>query len=334
MCLLVWTLSAGCQTVLGIDQTSVSQGDAGASGGNGVFEPDLGEQCDTRGIDTAACDRDCTVPTCGDNLVNAEVDEQCDEDLDGDGLADDTAACNADCTRAACGDGQVNARFDPDGDGPATVEACDEDLDEDGVADNTATCNANCTAPACGDGFFNPAFDPPGPVAAEQCDEGADTARCDSDCTTPVCGDSHVNSNFDPDGAGPLTGEVCDTGGHSATCDADCTLPVCGDNVVNPNFDPDGAGPLTGEVCDDGNSNNNDSCLACQSARCGDGFIRTGSEICDGDGLGNGGETSSCDIDCTVALCGDGELNTTAGEQCDDENTLDGDGCSSSCQIE
>lgn len=34
------------------------------------------------------------------------------------------------------------------------------------------------------------------------------------------------------------------------------------------------------------------------------------------------------------ARCGDGISDPLAGEQCDDGNTIDGDGCSSSCLIE
>ena len=33
-------------------------------------------------------------------------------------------------------------------------------------------------------------------------------------------------------------------------------------------------------------------------------------------------------------MCGDGTLNITAGEECDDGNTVDGDGCSATCTIE
>jgi cysteine-rich repeat protein len=67
---------------------------------------------------------------------------------------------------------------------------------------------------------------------------------------------------------------------------------------------------------------------------CGDGCLDTEgghSETCDGDGVGGGGETASCDIDCTTASCGDSTLNTTAGEECDDGNASDLDGCLQSC---
>ena len=63
---------------------------------------------------------------------------------------------------------------------------------------------------------------------------------------------------------------------------------------------------------------------------CGDGYVNTG-EACDGDGTGTGGETATCDSDCTAAICGDGTQNVTAGELCDDGNTVGGDGCPASC---
>ncbi|MFO0551605.1 MAG: DUF4215 domain-containing protein [Polyangiaceae bacterium] len=39
-------------------------------------------------------------------------------------------------------------------------------------------------------------------------------------------------------------------------------------------------------------------------------------------------------IDCAIPTCGDGVLNATGQEQCDDGNSLDGDGCSSTCRFE
>jgi cysteine-rich repeat protein len=62
--------------------------------------------------------------------------------------------------------------------------------------------------------------------------------------------------------------------------------------------------------------------------RCGNGIPEPG-EQCD-----TGGQTATCDVDCTHVSCGDGVVNTPAGEQCDDGNVLNGDGCSSTCQTE
>ena len=61
---------------------------------------------------------------------------------------------------------------------------------------------------------------------------------------------------------------------------------------------------------------------------CGDGVPDYDREICD-----EGGETALCDVDCTPAHCGDGVLNVTAGEQCDDANDEDSDRCSPDCLL-
>jgi cysteine-rich repeat protein len=54
---------------------------------------------------------------------------------------------------------------------------------------------------------------------------------------------------------------------------------------------------------------------------CGDGLVEA-PELCDA-----GGESASCDTDCTLVACGDGWVNETAGETCDDGNRTNGDGC-------
>ena len=62
---------------------------------------------------------------------------------------------------------------------------------------------------------------------------------------------------------------------------------------------------------------------------CGDGFVDPG-EQCD-----DGGESAACDVDCTgPPVCGDGTLNVTALEECDDGNILPDDGCDASCLLE
>jgi MYXO-CTERM domain-containing protein len=42
-------------------------------------------------------------------------------------------------------------------------------------------------------------------------------------------------------------------------------------------------------------------------------------------------EDATCDADCSVAECGDAQVNASAGEECDDGGVVDGDGCSSAC---
>jgi cysteine-rich repeat protein len=81
---------------------------------------------------------------------------------------------------------------------------------------------------------------------------------------------------------------------------------------------------LRQEECDDGNSDENDGCLSdCTLARCGDGEVQYAVEQCD-----DGQETAYCNSDCTLAACGDGKLNRAHGEQCDDGKNHDPcDGC-------
>ena len=61
---------------------------------------------------------------------------------------------------------------------------------------------------------------------------------------------------------------------------------------------------------------------------CGNGRVEP-SEACD-----TGGPSQVCDWNCTPAMCGDGVSNAAAGEQCDDGNNTNGDGCSASCALE
>jgi len=83
-----------------------------------------------------------------------------------------------------------------------------------------------------------------------------------------------------------------------------------------------------------------DGMAGCTSS-CGNGVLDPG-EQCD-DGASNGTSGDTCDDQCHLVtppggspggavVCGNGVLET--GEQCDDGNTTDGDGCSSTCELE
>ena len=64
---------------------------------------------------------------------------------------------------------------------------------------------------------------------------------------------------------------------------------------------------------------------------CGNGLLESGEQCDDGNTLSGDGCSASCTIESTP-VCGNGVLES--GEQCDDGNTVSGDGCSSSCQLE
>jgi cysteine-rich repeat protein len=127
---------------------------------------------------------------------------------------------------------------------------------------------------------------------------------------TAVCGNGIVEP-----------GEECDDG-NTNNCDGcsnQCTLVTgCGDGVLCPP-----------EQCDDGNTMSCDGCSAMCTIeiglRCGDGIINTAcGEQCDPPVPGR------CDAQCQrIPYCGDGIVDP--GEQCDDGNANNCDGCKSDC---
>lgn len=169
----------------------------------------------------------------------------------------------------------------------------DRDLGEvcdDGNAASGDGCSADCRSiEICGNGIVD---------LGEECDDGnnIDGDGCSAACASDeTCGNSIVDA---------AAGEACDDGGESATCNADCTVAACGDGVLNAS---------AGEQCDDGNNMDGDGCSAdCTSDEtCGNGIVDEG-ETCD-----DGGDSATCDADCTLAECGDGWANELAGEECD-----------------
>ena len=105
------------------------------------------------------------------------------------------------------------------------------------------------------------------------------------------------------------------------------------------------------EGCDDNHICDTD--LICKNGKCvpkqnninacGDGDLDDGEE-CDGQmfkdtslPLPEGVKCNNCQIDLSNVIrgaCGDGNLDWVFGEECEDGNTIDGDGCSSKCKIE
>jgi cysteine-rich repeat protein len=215
--------------------------------------------------------------------------------LTGAGTGTDTT------TVTGCGDSVIQA-----------PETCDPPLSVPTTpSGNTNTCRNSCTY--CGDGIVN---------NGEQCDDGnhVNGDGCENNCTVtpPKCGDGVINQageTCDPPGSTPTT-----PSGNTNTCRNSCTY--CGDGIVN-----------NGEVCDDGNHVNGDGCEndCTVSSTCGDSIVgNTPGETCDPPGsvpTTPSGNTNTCRNNCTY--CGDGVRDS--GEQCDDGNTVAGDGCEPNC---
>ncbi len=151
--------------------------------------------------------------------------------------------------------------------------------------------------------------------------------ECSADgtmCIPNNCG----NGQIDP-------GEVCDDGNSISKdgCSDDCkSNEQCGNGIIDDHM---------GEACDDGNTASGDGCQRnCKLPRCGDGVLdqvegTAFMEECDaGDELNSDTDNASCRTDCRKPICGDGFVDSINGEDCDDGNRVNGDGCSHKCKPE
>ena len=276
---------------------------------------------------------------CGDGIL--QVGERCDDGnlVPGDGC---TGVCTIEPGHACptpgnlcisivtqvCGNGKIEGG-----------EACD-----DGNIVNSDGCSATCAVEA---GWACAISGQP----------------CTPVVTPSICGNGAVESGEQCDDANALGGDGC-----SATCKVEphwlCPQPgqpcsrveYCGDGVLQV---------ARGEECDDGNAIPGDGCSgictielghACPAAGkpcidtwvCGNGMVDPGESCDDGNTVGSDGCPANCASiepgwtcpkgvgntggSCTkvaVSVCGDGLRS--ASENCDDGNTLSGDGCSSTC---
>jgi cysteine-rich repeat protein len=203
----------------------------------------------------------------------------------------------------------------------------------------------------CGNGTID--TDIPGGTPDEECDPGAahlgeGSAQCREWCYLPLCGDGIVdNSNNQTNGYQTLDGfeEECDNGSKCVGIRSpdgeiyegmDCYhIWLKGgsiDKVSNYACEAYGGTcePQSGDGCDDQCKNEGQShssasnVLSANSSSdgggggesCGNG-IREGSEICD-EGINNSDDTeATCRTDCTPGTCGNGQIETGHGEECD-----------------
>jgi len=236
-------------------------------------------------------------------------------------------------------DGQANnscgAPVSTCGDGTQdSNESCD-----DGNTDPDDGCSATCEIEECGDGIIQ---------ANEVCDDGGTDA---GDGCSDTC---QVEDGFECNGQPSTCGDIDECAAGTDTCDANAT---CTDTEGSftcqclSGFDGDGETCVDIDEC----AENTDTCHAnatctnteglftcecapnyvgdgqtCALGICGDGILETGlGEECDD---GNTVAGDGCSAICTVEECGNGTLDS--GETCDDGNTAPGDGCDESCMTE
>ncbi len=119
---------------------------------------------------------------------------------------------------------------------------------------------------------------------------------------------------------------------HSDLVVPNCYHARCGDGRVNSLPYVDAAGRSLQETCDDGNTQSGDGCSSACAIE--DGWVCTQPT---GIGQHLGPLSLTYVIEdfmppCLKISCGDGIVE--ASEQCDDKNTVSGDGCSATCEIE
>ena len=151
-----------------------------------------------------------------------------------------------------------------------------------------------------------------------KCTGGETAASCPDDCAADVCGDGicgptedQVSCADDCGTSSDVCGDgICGSTESTATCSADCPAPFCNnDGVCNAGEDCTGCADCPGKT--GGNPKNRYCCGAdnyCDMAVCG---------------------ANACD---PVPVCGNDILEY--GEECDDGNSIAGDGCDAFCVVE
>jgi cysteine-rich repeat protein len=258
---------------------------------------------------------------CGDGTI--EGTEECD---DGNNTSND--GCNNDCS-FTCIAGNPGRDHCDDGNPCNGTETCGADhacaagtplTDGDACGAGKICVQGNCVLPSCGDGVVE---------APEECDDGnaASGDGCEPDCKfTCLSTDATRNcSSTSP----------CVANG---TCNDTTHVCTPGSNVMNGT--PCGPNETCqGGICTTTNCAVSPACTACSGgfcsaagmcapSTCGDGCLDlSAGEQCDPP---NG---AACSATCQVPqVCGDGFLSP--GEDCDDGNLFNLDGCDSNCHYE
>lgn len=331
----------------------------------------VNEECDEGAANAdvagATCRTDCTLPRCGDAVLDAG--EECD---DGNLVEDD--GCNTRCLLPACGDGTRQG-----------AEECDDGNDDDFDA-----CRNDCRRPFCGDGrvatternesFTSPVVTSPFGVTGHVCDDGASCFGVDCSvagnpsapehgvcqalgfdraltvtwgggageadsamphaynwsCVDYVCTESANDYSSDNCSASEMLLEIECFGGVNEDCDEGAGNSAAPGATCRPDCSFAGCGDGIvdpGEDCDDGNFDETDSCTsACSAPFCGDGYVQPAlGEVCDTGTANSDSTPGACRLDCLPAGCGDGV--TDPGEACDDANSVPDDGCSNVCRL-
>ena len=312
-----WCSEAECQ-----DGFLQPFGADGAPGGGDNEDCDDGNNKNGDG-----CDRFCNwefveppPPICPNGI--AEIGEECD-----DGNLNPNDGCDQFCNSVGiCGNDNLERGEDCDDGNLFSGDGCD------------ALCNDEDSIATCGNGIkeINSIYG-----GDEECDDGAQENGdgCDKSCKVELewCGDGITNGSEECDDADEVDNDVCKN---------NCTFgvySVCGDGEKTRNEDCEDGNTLSGDGCDrfcnvelppdpDDDDDDDDDplppppppeCDNCVAIDDCEDFVEFFEEVLDMD-LGS---AEICN-----EYCGNGDQEE--GEECDDGNLVDGDGCSASCEDE
>ena len=313
------------------DSDGCSAACAAESCGDGVVQSGLGEDCDDGNTaDEDGCSSACATETCGDGVLQMGLGEECD-----DGNIDSFDGCSDLCVIEGCGDGVVQ---------PAAGEVCD-----DGNTDDGDGCSSSCMSESCGDGVVQAQF-------GEVCDDGAGNGQPPSIACDPALLTAYGSHAYchvlTLAGYGASQTACNDSGGYLSSVGDDAENLFLRDftasfNSATPwvgasDFITEGTWiwssgePFVYENWAPGYPviGSGEDCMrfaASDSAEwvhdfCGGNQYRS---TCEYDLV------APCNATCShQGFCGDGVVDPTLGEACDDLNTTAGDGCSATCQIE
>lgn len=201
-------------------------------------------------------------------------------------------------------------------------------------------CPVKQVSRSCGDGRVD---------AGEECDNGVGRngeGNCSDRCMFLACGDGVVSPDLGEECepkreeiyvVDPATGRLTtELRFMAATCGATCAVPTCGDDgacfggctlvskaACGASSSSRASDVLPAAVAASPESEASSS--APYVARCGNAQKDPGEQCDDGNSL----DTDGCTITCKLPRCGDGSIQR--GETCDDGNAVNDDACSNKC---
>eukprot|EP01098_Paradermamoeba_levis_P007262 TRINITY_DN2_c0_g4_i3.p1 TRINITY_DN2_c0_g4~~TRINITY_DN2_c0_g4_i3.p1 ORF type:complete len:673 (+),score=234.67 TRINITY_DN2_c0_g4_i3:64-2082(+) len=317
------------------------------SGCTGTCQPECGdaclqpgEQCDygiagvgkinvtinhndtAQAVTGSTCRFNCLWSRCGDNIT--DFNEECDwgdyANVSSTGGAWIPSICRPNCTKPRCGDGVVDPEW-------SNVNATGTQFGGEQCEPSLSPqyCQQNCSW-NCGNGRLD--FN-------ETCDNGTLNSLGMSNASNPLCRPWNSVTPCRPASCGDNIvdfGEDCDSGGVDTwLCFKNCTFR-CGNRQIDADFNEtcDNGNPIKFPArANDGNSDSRpNACrMNCRLYFCGDNVVdNLGCEQCDTGANRSDSRPNACRTNCRNAYCGDGVVD--AGEECDDKNNIDDDGCS------